>query len=483
MACPGSPGSNSLPAMSRSENGQTRLPLLLMGGGGLFLLAAVLYTLFAGGSSSSDDEAALEARCQFPSCRASADPRLGRGYEGQSVAVNPNDGNHIVVTDANMAAGRCTFHMTVDRGKEWVDGVFQDPPGYNGCKINGAAGGHVPTGPGGVAFGSSGTIYAVYGSAHPEQGTRESVILGRSNDGGETYVTSVAVRPGGDDVSFARPQMTVVQGDAGADRLLLTFWLCNQGGRFCPGALFSQSDDGGNTFSEPVAVHPPALGVRSPSEPVVLPDGTVLVSFIADYEGGASELLLARSADGGATFTSAIIDTQPRIGDRYDPAKLAFDPRSDALYVTYTDQRTGQQQVVFRKSTDKGVTWADPIGIAPDQAALSTGSSRTPTIGVAPDGRIDIVYYRRPAANTDNVFWAHSVDGGVTFRSRQVNEQPIRRFEFNRAIGDWYAPDVASRDDGAWVVWSDSRLAPAQDENTQDVFLRRMVPVTADLPP
>ena len=470
--------------MARDESGQARLPLLLMLGGGVFLVAAVLYTVFGGGSDKSDDDAALEVRCQFPSCRASSDARLGRGYDGMSVAVDPADPNHIIVTDANMAAGHCTWHTTFDRGKEWIDGTFQEPAGYTGCHINGAAGGHVPTGPSGVSFGSNGVIYATYASAPTEQGTRESVIIGKSTDGGKTFRTSVAARPPGDDISYARPLMAVVPSTTGgADRLLLSTWLCNQNGRFCPGALFLKSEDGGTTWTQPVAVHDAALGVRSPSEPIVLPDQSILVTYIADYDNGTSDLLLAKSTDNGATFTSAVIDRQPRLGDRYDPGKMAFDPRANAIYLVYSDQRTGQQQIIFRKSTDKGVTWSDPTGIAPDQAATTTGSSRTPSISVAPNGRIDVVYYRTPAANTDNVFWAASVDGGIVFQSRQVNEQPIRRFEFNRAIGTWYPPDVTSVDDAAWVVWSDSKNSQDQDENTQDIYLRRMVPAGAEIPP
>jgi len=471
--------------MAEQQTERSRLPLYLMLGGGVFLVACLLYAVFGGSDGSGgDSEAALEARCQFPSCRASGDPRLGRGYDGMSVAVDPADENHIVVTDANMAAGKCTWHTTFDRGKEWIDGTFQEPAGYTGCHINGAAGGHVPTGPAGVAFGSNGVIYATYASANQEQGTRESVIVARSTDGGETFTASVAARPPGDDVSYARPQMTVVPSSTGgADRLLVSTWLCNQNGRFCPGALFLKSEDGGASWTTPVAIHPADIGVRSPSEPVVLPDQTILVTFIADFDDGTASLHLAKSTDAGATFTSAIIDRQARIGDRYDPAKMAFDPRANAIYLVFTDQRTGQQQVFFRKSLDKGVTWSDPTGIAPDQNATSTGVSRTPSVGVAPNGRIDVVYYRTPAANTDNVFWASSVDGGVTFRSRQVNESPIRRFEFNRAIGIWYPPDVASVDSGAWVAWSDSKNSQEQDENTQDVYLRRMVPVGADVPP
>ena len=66
---------------------------------------------------------------------------------------------------------------------------------------------------------------------------------------------------------------------------------------------------------------------------------------------------------------------------------------------------------------------------------------------------------------------------------RRDNDTPIRRFAYNNAIGTWYPPDVTSLDDAAVIVWSDSRNAPDQDANTQDVYLRRMLPAGSDIPP
>ncbi len=469
---------------ARDQRGQSKLPLLSMVGGGILLLMAVVYVATGGLSkdSSGDDAAALEARCAFPACRAAADPGLARGYEGASIAVDPKDADHMVIVDAKMTAGHCTWHTTFDRGKEWVDGVFQEPEGYSGCRINGFAGGHVPSTPSAVDFAPSGKVFATYGSAHrAEDGSRESVIVAVSDDGGKKFTTSVAHRPPAE-LSFARPHLTVVPGPAGADRLLLTFWLCRESGRFCESVMFSRSDDGGATFTPPVVFNDPPAG-QTPSAALQTPDGTIFATFARRYSDGPSELVLARSEDGGATWAYTMIDQQLAIGSPHDSGKLAFDPRLNHLYAVYSDGRAGTQQIFFRRSTDRGVTWSDALGIAPGQDAVSTGTSRTPSISVAPNGRVDIVYYRTPQANTDNVFWAYSIDGGDRFVSRQVNEKPIRRFEFAAAIGNWYAPDVASTDAAAYVVWSDTGNAPDQDQNVQDTFLRRMALAGDLLPP
>src|SRR5438105_2612020 len=106
----------------RQEKGQARLPLLLMIGGGVVLLAALGFVIFRPEKKVSGQS--LANRCAFPACRAAFDPGGGRGYEGPSIAVDPHDENHMVVTDANMSAGQCLWHVTFDRGKEWTDGIF-----------------------------------------------------------------------------------------------------------------------------------------------------------------------------------------------------------------------------------------------------------------------------------------------------------------------------------------------------------------------
>lgn len=465
--------------MQKSDSGQSRLPLLLMVVGGVLLVLAGIWA-FTGRDSGGDDveEDAEAVRCAFPACRAAATQALARGFEGQSVAVNPRDPDHIVVTDANMTTAHCTWHVTFNRGKDWTDGIFEVPAGYTGCHINGGSGGHVPTGPGGVAFGPSGAVYATFGSALFEDGPRESILLGKSTDGGKSFKMSVVARPFEDEVGYARPQMSVAPGPGGSDRVLISFWRCRER-LFCDQALFSRSDDNGVTFIPPVTINDAPAG-QTPSEPVQGPDGTVFITFIRRYTDGPADLVLARSSDSGATFGYTLIDRQIAIGDQYDQAKLALDPRRGTMYITYTDARIGRQQVFFRTSTDKGATWSEAIGISADRAA--SGAARSPTISVAPNGRIDIAFYRSLQADSDDVFWAHSIDGGRRFVPRQVNEGTIKRFQYAAAIGNWYPPDVASADDAAIIVWSDTKNTD-QISNTQDVFLRRMVLTGPDAPP
>ena len=421
--------------------------------------------------------------CQFPPCRASSDPVPARGFEGAYVAADPANPDHVVIADTNVLRGFCAFHTTFNGGRDWTDGYYELPPGFTGCRLNGGSGGHVPSGS--VAKGSGGRYYSVFGSAHVDDEERESVLVATSTDGGATFgPAKVAMRPTSPEIGLGRPLMSVVPGPSGADTILLSSWTCRPGARGtqCDSVLFSRSNDGGQTYTDPVVVNDPPAGQNS-SQPAMDKDGIVYVTFQRRFSDGPVELYLAKSADGGRTFTHSQIDRQIQIGMQYDSAKIVADPLTGALYTTWADSRTGRFQIFFRKSLDKGVSWGErSVLLAPDRDA--TGSSRSPSISVAPNGRIDVVYYHTsPAPDRqafDDVFWSYSIDGGVNFLSRQVNEAPIDRKRgysgpagAQKELGNHYPPGVSSTDDAAYVVWSDTRAADDLT-NSQDVLLRKM---------
>lgn len=459
--------------MLRRPGPRMAIGALLLGAAGLLVVTGA-----ADGGKKSNPAA---TRCLFPGCLASGNRAPARGYEGAYVVADPRAPDHVVVVDDDLLAARCGWHTTFDRGKDWIDGAFALPAGFTGCRIDGPSGGHVPSGS--VVMGSTGRVYAVFGAAASTDAGHDSVLVATSVDGGRTFLparVAVAPAPG---VGLARPLMTVTRGAAGQDSLLVSMWSCHPAsprGTSCDGALFARSDDAGVTFSAPVVINDPPGG-QNPSQPAVGTHGTVYETFQRRFADGHVDLFLARSGDGGATFTRSPIDTEKGIGVAYDPAKLVVDPRSDALYTVWSDARTGSQQVIFRKSTDKGATWTQALLLAPDPGR--TGSSRSPSISVAPDGRIDIVYYHtdpsRPAS--DDVYLDYSTDGGATFVVRQVNDKPIdRNLGFSGPagslgeVGNHYPPTVSSLDNAAYVAYSDTADSTRATQ-VQDVVMREMV--------
>jgi hypothetical protein len=466
-----------------------RRPAALMVLGALFLaLAGIRFVT----RDTKKVDAASATRCEFPPCRAAQNSVPVRGYEGAYVLADPADPEHVVVADDNVIENKCGFHTTFNRGRDWADGFFALPADFGGCRLDGPSGGHVPSG--NVTLAPSGRIYAVFASANSADNRRESVLLAVSGDGGRTFAPAkVAIAPPGPDIGLARPLVTVAPGPSGKDTVLLSSWSCHPGapGTACDQALFARSDDGGDTFSPPVVVNDPPAG-QNPSQPAVDRDGTVYETFQRRFSDGPVELYLAKSGDGGKTFTSTLLDRQIQLGIQYDAAKIVADPRTGSLYTAWADTRTGRAQIFVRKSTDKGATWGDKaLLVAPDKDF--TGSSRSPWLSLAPNGRVDLVYYHTSPApeaqNFDDVYWSYSVDGGDSFTARQVNDKPIDRNKGYtgpagsiRLLGNHYPPTVSSTDTAAYVVWSDT--ADATDvTQTQDILLRRMEVLTGAPPP
>ena len=451
------------------------VPIIL----GLVLLAAAV-AIQVGGLFKTHPKAVVSP-CGLQPCRAAHTKVPLRGFEGAYVAADPKAPDHVVVTDTDLINAKCGWHTTFDAGRTWTDGAFTLPPGFNGCRIDPPSGGHVPSGS--VVIGSYGQVYAVFGSARVADTGRESVLIASSLDGGRTFLpASVAVAPFSADVGLARPLMTTTRGPSGKDVLNLSFWACHvtAQGTACDKAMFAHSEDAGETFGPSIVVNAPPGG-QNPSQPVVEGDGTVYLTFQRRFADGHVNLLLAKSSDNGATFSESAIDTERSLGLLYDPAKLAIDPRSGVLYSVWSDSRTGTQQIFFVRSADKGATWSQAQLLTPDPAV--TGSSRSPSIAVAPNGRIDVVYYHTPpeTPTLDDVYLESSTDGGMTFKLRQVNPKPIDRtlgYSGPAAslgeVGNHYPPTVASLNASADVVWSDTAAATALTQ-TQDVELRTVV--------
>lgn len=440
--------------------------------GGLILLLAAVRLPSELKSTPKAATATASQLCVGVPCRANADRRPARGYEVPSIAVDPQDPRHQVVGDENLVGGRCGWHVTFDGGDTWTDGVFDIPPEYGKCTLDSA--GLLPMG--NVAMGATGaSVYAVFdarraglhGEAAGSGG--EGILLVTSTDGGKSFDTARPILPGGNpDLSYVRPQMIVSPSSEGVDRILLTAWGCGPGR--CTTGYFIRSDDAGKTFTPPLLITPDPGG-NSPSPPAIAADGTVYLTFLRRFDGGATDLVVARSGDDGKTFDDVVVDKEPTIGIQYDSAKIVVDPGQKDLYMVFADMRDNRPEVFFRRSRDKGTTWDRAVRLHTSPA----GSAYSPAVSVAPNGRIDVIFYRETRKNILDAHYTYSDDNGASFAlDQRLNDKTIdRELGYWAEVGDDSIPAVTSTNAAAYFAWSDTRDA-TKVTNTQEILTKRI---------
>lgn len=240
-------------------------------------------------------------------------------------------------------------------------------------------------------------------------GATKSVSVGAnvdvSNEAGPQSETSIAINPGN--------TSQVVAGSNEIDRLPMRGYF---------------SSDGGASYTGVDLPLPPPLtnnGFDFGSDPGVAWDthGNVYYSYIIVFfsNGGGingTEMAVARSADGGRTWTPTYFNVQTGSAQFNDKPMIAVDtnpnsPNRDTIYVAW-DNNNGNASssnfLLVSHSSDGGNTFSAPV------AANSTDSGPKSVIGadpfVGPDGTLYVAWH-----DTLNSLIAESssTDGGQSF--------------------------------------------------------------------
>ena len=202
-------------------------------------------------------------------------------------------------------------------------------------------------------------------------------------------------------------------------------------------------DDGGETVSEPKLLSTIPDGKLVATEPVVLSDGTLLVTFyqyffpLTDAKNAEMPFFTMRSADGGETFSEPEVAfrighhswpyAQTEMASAFTLPIVAWDrsggTHGDNIYVVWDQVSGGTSDIWLRRSTDGGRRWSDPLRIN-DNDAPAPGSPlddrMIPVVEVNRDGVVGAAWYDRRRDDTGRcweLFFASSSDGGESFRA------------------------------------------------------------------
>lgn len=170
--------------------------------------------------------------------------------------------------------------------------------------------------------------------------------------------------------------------------------------------------------------------------------------------------------------------SRPGVSSSFLPEFPSLASAADGLvYAVWADGRNGDEDVFLARSDDGGASWRRPVRVNDNRRGDGT-AQYLPRVAVAPDGRVDVVFYDRRADLSDTrneVYLAFSRDRGETFRNLRLSSD-----SFDSRVGPSVAPslgtDLGSRlglvstNRRAVAVWTDSRQG---DETTgrQDIAL------------
>jgi hypothetical protein len=199
--------------------------------------------------------------------------------------------------------------------------------------------------------------------------------------------------------------------------------------------------DGGQTWSPPVVATTSGFG----TQPVVLPDGTLVTVVLADSQRAA---LAARSTDGGATFSPLAQFTDVQfanpLGLRAPPLPSVAVDASGRIAAAWPDCRfraaCDANDVVVTTSSD-GASWGQPARAA---VAPAGTTAIVPGLGAGAAGRFAVTYYLSGAALI-GVRMTETSDGGTTW-------SPPRRLDAVAAQDFWLAQTEGGRFVGDYIA-------------------------------
>ncbi len=438
----------------------------------LVLIGAGLAFIASGFERSATARVAGENSPVNVGARAPADISA---HNSPTLISNPrNVANLVVANKIDSPRFSCALHTSFDGGVHWSQTPIPLPAGEEPkC--------YAPD----VAFAADGTLHLSFVTLKGRANAPNAVWMVSSPDGGQTLSDPIRAR------GPLKFQVRLAADPAAPKRLYMTWLDVREVGlfRFANAGnplRAARSDDGGRTWSQPVTLNPAARTRAIAPTPAVGSDGELYVLYLdlgedrLDYEGGHGgrggepydgswKLVLARSADRGATWEESMIEDELVPTERFIAftppfPSLAVDRRSGALYAGFHDGRRANADVyVWRLAPGSG-NWSAPVRVN-DTGRSDSSSQLLPKLSVAPDGRLDVLYYDRrsdPKNQRMEASLQASYDGGKSFLPRlRLSDRPFdSRIGYGAERG---MPDLGSRlglistPKRALAVWTDTR--------------------------
>jgi hypothetical protein len=285
-----------------------------------------------------------------------------------------------------------------------------------------------------TAVAPDGSFYVAWVNHAPEN--RADVMIGRYEPG-KTPAPAVRVNPeAGTATAWRGDQPSVAVGKNGSVYVVWTERV-EANDKKGTDLYLSVSSDLGKTFAAPVKINddkvPAAHGMHSLG---VAGDGHIYVSWLDERnvvtpkpstkaEGhhmeSNRELFIADSNDGGRTFSR----NRKIAADACPCCKTAMAIASDGtIYVGWRHVLPGDfRHIAVTTSADAGATFSKPVIVSDDKWVLHGCPVSGPSLSVADNGTLKVLWYAAGEANAPGLYIAESKDKGRSFSDRQIVAQ------------------------------------------------------------
>lgn len=431
-----------------------------------------------------------------------------------SIAINPTNPLNMIAGGNDYNLGNTVWtgvYTTFDGGTTWTQSWI---PGYPGGPP-GALTGQTAAGDAAIAFAPDGTAYYAgiafkrtnFGAGSRTLGEVDvqvfegpSLFIARSSDGGASWdhvavpelgvgpliVVSNPVSPQALAATLFNDKEYIAAGPDGEIYVTWTRFVFSPALNEAPIA-FIKSTDRGQTWTDPVVISP--TDDNQGSVPVVMPDGTVVVTwgeFPNDEDAREMNVVVRTSNDGGQSWNEAVVVDNiraivPSHGARVNSFPVisvdaSKGPNADRLHLTWAADEHGDADVYHASSDDAGSTWTEPVRV--NQDAVGNGRAQFfPWIATGPNGTTHIVYYdtRDDPRNQHIATYVASTIDGANWTEQAVTDAPFLAdqdgFDGQNFLGDYLG--IAASEHGVFPVWPDTRTGNAGDGNT-DLFTLRL---------
>ncbi|MFO0774706.1 MAG: sialidase family protein [Nitrospiraceae bacterium] len=262
----------------------------------------------------------------------------------------------------------------------------------------------------GLAIGSDGLQYVTWSIANTTPGAlfASDLHLVRSKDGGQTFEAPVRINDDTRPIPHTFEDVAV-----GTDGRVHLGWLDGRNkDRSGASIQCAQSTDQGVTVGANRQVDGMACPCCRPMVRVA-PDGAVWMVWRKTFEGNVRDIVVARSTDGGATFSAPrlvshdgwVFDACPHRGP-----SIGFD-RTGRVYVGwYTEGTDEQPRLLVAYSEDQGQTFSSPVSLHTETTSVPDNLR----MAVHPDGHV-VTVWEEVTGVRKRVVARVSADRGRTF--------------------------------------------------------------------